>query len=180
MFIVRLGHHSLHHDAADLSAVTLSVTAAICWLLVAASAAAAGDDGSLALAHDLRMFLAPWCMPQCTHGLQLLYLSTVSTLAGWLQTWGQARVRPHEAVIIYTMDPVYAAIFARVLLGEQLHTLGYVGIGLTLMANALRQIPWETWDGTRDLVTPRAGAKVLHKWGLDSKGTPLLWSSEAG
>ena len=125
------------------------------------------------------MLVMPWCMPQCTHALQLLYLSTVSMLAGWLQTWGQARVRPHEAVIIYTMDPVYAAIFARLLLGEQLHAQGYVGIGLTLSANVLRQIPWEAWKATRDLVTPRAGADVLHKWGLDGKGTPLLWSSEA-
>ena len=60
------------------------------------------------------------------HGwLQLLYLSVaVTATANLLQAYGQQRVGAAEAAVIYTMDPVYGALFAWLLLGERLHTQG--------------------------------------------------------
>ena len=53
---------------------------------------------------------------------QLLYLSVaVTATANLLQAFGQQRVGAAEAAVIYTMDPVYGALFAWLLLGERLH-----------------------------------------------------------
>ena len=52
------------------------------------------------------------------------------------------------------MDPVYGALFAWLLLGEQLHAQGYAGIGLVLCANLLRRLPWGVVAATRRLLTP--------------------------
>ena len=44
------------------------------------------------------------------HWGALLYLSiVVSAAASWLQASGQQRVPPHEAAVIYTLDPVSTA-----------------------------------------------------------------------
>ncbi len=49
------------------------------------------------------------------------YLGLVTTaLTNFLQTLGQRKVAAEQAAIIYAMDPVYAAGFAYVILGEQL------------------------------------------------------------
>ena len=56
---------------------------------------------------------------------QLLYLSVaVTATANLLQAFGQQRVGAAEAAVIYTMDPVYGALFAWLLLGERLHAQG--------------------------------------------------------
>ena len=48
----------------------------------------------------------------------------VTATANLLQAYGQQRVGAAEAAVIYTMDPVYGALFAWLLLGERLHTQG--------------------------------------------------------
>ena len=180
LFIVRLSHHSTQHEATGLSVVSLSTTAGLSCLLLAACVLFSPAKGLDRLLSDLVMlgFAAPtW--PSVWHGLSLLYLSLVPTaLAGWLQAWGQARVKPHEAVIIYTMDPVYGAFFAWLLLGEVLHLQGYAGIALVLSANVLRQLPWEAWQGTRSLLTPLPAEEILERGAsVDDKATPLLRTS---
>ena len=107
------------------------------------------------------------------HLVELAYLSVVvSSVASWLQTVGQQHVPPHEAVIIYTLDPVYGALFAWLLLGEEIHALGWLGIVLVVAANLLRKLPWHTWEVTKTLVTPTPSEMALNQ--LDSKRTPLL------
>lgn len=108
-----------------LSATSLACTALVCTIVVAADAAsraaaaaavgpgrgitsgvsvveaAASPSAWSMIVSDLRLLLSGH------HGLQLLYLAIgVSAVASWLQAWGQAQVRPHEAVVVYTMDPV--------------------------------------------------------------------------
>lgn len=41
-----------------------------------------------------------------------------------------------QAAIIYSLDPIYSAVFARLLLGEQLGIQGYAG-GLVILAGVL-------------------------------------------
>jgi len=44
----------------------------------------------------------------------------VTAVPTLLQTWGQKHVPSERAVVVYAMDPVYAALFAHVLLGEEM------------------------------------------------------------
>ena len=71
------------------------------------------------------------------HPLQMFYLSAVTTtLANYIQSKGQKDISAERASIIYAMDPVYGALAANLLLGEQLGTLGSIGCGLIFTAAA--------------------------------------------
>ncbi|KAL7516603.1 hypothetical protein ACHAWX_001601 [Stephanocyclus meneghinianus] len=77
------------------------------------------------------------------HPLQLIYLSAVTTtLANYIQSKGQKDVSAERAAIIYAMDPVYGAVFANLLLGEQLGAIGWVGSGL-IVAAAVANAVWD-------------------------------------
>jgi drug/metabolite transporter (DMT)-like permease len=77
------------------------------------------------------------------HPLPLLYLSAVTTaLANYIQSKAQKDVSAERASVIYAMDPVYGALFANILLGEQLGGWGWVGAGLIAFAAATNAI----WD----------------------------------
>lgn len=59
------------------------------------------------------------------------YLAVVTTaLTNWMQALGQRSVPAERAAIIYAMDPVYAAGFAYLLLGESLGPAGFAGAGI--------------------------------------------------
>lgn len=45
----------------------------------------------------------------------------------YAQSFGQSRVNPTDANLIYTVQPIFTAIFAWVLLGETLGPAGYLG-----------------------------------------------------
>lgn len=71
----------------------------------------------------------------------LLYLGLVaSALCIWLQALGQRRVLAPQAAIIFTLEPVYAAAFAYVLLGERLGLQGWVGASLIVSATLISQL----------------------------------------
>lgn len=58
----------------------------------------------------------------------IAYLAVVTTaLTNWLQALGQRSVPAERAAIIYAMDPVYAAGFAYLVLGETLGPTGLAG-----------------------------------------------------
>merc|ERR1711988_1004854 len=67
----------------------------------------------------------------------IIYLSIVATaLTNYIQTLGQRYIRAERASIIYSMDPVYGAIFSRLFLGEG-EILGPLAItGATLVTGA--------------------------------------------
>ena len=56
------------------------------------------------------------------------------------QSYGQASVKPSDANLIYTTQPVWSAAFAGVLLGERLEGLGWVGAAVVGGSLAI-----ETW-----------------------------------
>lgn len=81
---------------------------------------------------------------------QMLYLGLVATaLCIWLQALGQRTVPAPEAAIAFTLEPVYAAIFAYFMLGERLGVQGLVGGLLILGATLVSQLP--------QLLRPRRG-----------------------
>ncbi|MFN3369223.1 MAG: DMT family transporter, partial [Thermus sp.] len=74
----------------------------------------------------------------------VLYLGVVATaFTTWLQTWGQRYVPAPQAAILYTMEPVWATLFAFAVLGEKLGLLGGLGAFLVVLATfqAIRRSP---------------------------------------
>jgi drug/metabolite transporter (DMT)-like permease len=65
--------------------------------------------------------------------LGLIYLALVGTIlttAG--QTWCQRLVSPERAALVFSLEPVFAAVFAFILLGEKLPPQGLAGSGLIM------------------------------------------------
>jgi len=115
-------------NPAELNAATISASAVLCsvWALTEAALAPGGIFGRESLA--TASALAPY-------SAELLYLALATTaLAQWLQALGQSRVSGQDAAIVYALDPVYAAGFSYVLLGETLGPQGVAGAGLVLAA----------------------------------------------
>lgn len=54
----------------------------------------------------------------------------------WAQSFGQKVVRPAQANLVYTTQPIFSAVFAAALLSETLSRQGYLGgaiIGAALL-----------------------------------------------
>ncbi len=74
----------------------------------------------------------------------ILYLGVVaSALCIWLQALGQRTVPAPQAAVVFTLEPVYAAAFAYVFLGERLGLQGLVGALLIVVATLISQLKGE-------------------------------------
>jgi drug/metabolite transporter (DMT)-like permease len=72
----------------------------------------------------------------------VLYLGIVGTaLTVWMQTWGQRLVSAPVAAIIYTQEPIWASVFAYLILSEVLGMRGVVGACLIVAAVLVSQLP---------------------------------------
>ncbi len=124
MFILRLETFSRIFDAAQLNAINFSVVAFLCSIWVAAEIAVP-TGSTLALEGVYGAFR--------DNPLPIIYLGIITTaLCNYLQTLGQRNVSAEKAAIIYSMDPVYGAIFSYFLLGEQLGLKGGFGAAFIL------------------------------------------------
>jgi len=71
-------------------------------------------------------------LPATVYGAAF-YLAVACTILAYLgQTWAQARTSPTRTAIILSMEPVFAAFFAWLWIGERLGTLGWIGAGCIL------------------------------------------------
>ncbi len=71
----------------------------------------------------------------------LIYLALVVTaFSFWAQLNFQPRTSATAAAIIYTTEPIFALIFSRILLGEQLSFQGWVGAGLILTGLLIHEL----------------------------------------
>lgn len=69
------------------------------------------------------------------------YLAVVCTaLVAVAQTYAQRVVPAHLAALIFVLEPVFAAVFAFLLLGERLGALGWLGGGLVVAAMAVAEL----------------------------------------
>jgi drug/metabolite transporter (DMT)-like permease len=74
--------------------------------------------------------------------LPVLYLGVVAAgLTTLLQTVAQKAVPVFQAAVLYSLEPVFAALFSYWWLGEVLNLNGWIGAGLVLVAMMLSQIP---------------------------------------
>lgn len=78
--------------------------------------------------------------PTMTHFNTLLYLGLVVTaIPIWTQTIAQRWIPAHEVALIYALEPVFAAIFSFLFLGELFGMQGFIGAGFVLIATVLSQ-----------------------------------------
>ena len=65
---------------------------------------------------------------------QIAYMAVMVTfVAALVQTWAQGKVSSTHAVIFYALEPVTAAVFAYLMLGERLSWRGSLGAALILL-----------------------------------------------
>lgn len=65
---------------------------------------------------------------------QIGYMAVMVTfVAALVQTWAQSRVNPTHAVILYTLEPVTAAVFAYYKFGEKLGSWRAIGAALIIV-----------------------------------------------
>ncbi len=87
----------------------------------------------------------------------LLYLILLATLTTtFVQTTFQKDTTPTRAVVIFSIEPVFAAVSAYILLGENLGEAGIFGAGLILAGLLLSELS----DGIPLLNTPLFGRKT--------------------
>lgn len=138
-FILRLEEAAKDDGIAadELNAATIAVSAALTSAWAAAELAAQPDGLSIGAVASVGASLL-----NAEHLPALFYLAIVTTaVAQWLQTLGQSRVSAQDAALIYALDPVYAAAFAYLLLGETLGPQGLAGGGLVMSAVLLSRAP---------------------------------------
>ncbi|CAN0570382.1 unnamed protein product, partial [Ectocarpus sp. 12 AP-2014] len=138
MFILRLEKYSGSCDPSQLNSANLWITAGLCGAWAGIKKTYPIPPPPLA-----RKKMTAWEVTTrgvdvgvALEGVQaqaplIGYLAVVTTaLTNWMQAVGQRSVPAERAAIIYAMDPVYAAGFAYLLLGETLGPAGLVGAGI--------------------------------------------------
>jgi len=106
-------HMSRRHDTAALVFFQLLTVSALSWLF-----ALAGGSGS------------PWPIPPAAARGILLTALLATALAYWVQTAFQARVPPTQTALIFTLEPVFAGLFAVWIGGEAFGWQSFAGGGL--------------------------------------------------
>ena len=128
-YILYLGEVAPKYGALELSAVQFWPMAVLAWLwalpqLGQLGSLSAGSVGST------------------------VYLGAVATaLVSVLQVRAQRVVSAHVAALIFVLEPVFAALFAYLLLGERLGVWGWVGAGLVGVAMLLSELRMEKERG---------------------------------
>lgn len=122
-YMMRLEHYNARHDAITLTVVQLLGVTAMASLWV-------GVDLVALEATLPEVSALPWS--------RIVYLGVLATaVTTWMQTLGQRLVGPTRTALLYMLEPVWAALFAYVMLGHGLGWRGWLGacaiLGATLM-----------------------------------------------
>lgn len=126
VFVLRLEAHAAREHALPLAAAQLWGVVPFAAAMVAVDVVVLGAETGLGSRVGLP---------------GVLYLALVATaLTTWLQTEGQRRVAAPEAGVLYSMEPVWAALFAALVLGERLGPSGWVGAAAIVGAVLLSQV----------------------------------------
>lgn len=87
--------------------------------------------------------------------LAVLVLSILCSAIGFVvQTVAQQHTTPTHTGLIFSLEPVFAAIFAFLLNGETLTVRGYIGAALVLLSVLIAEIDLRQWIRGKRKVTP--------------------------
>ncbi len=121
LHIVGLGAWSRAEDAVGMTIVQLAVITAVCFAVTA-------PDGI-----ELPSRAGDWA--------SVVYMAVFAAgLALWFQTWAQAHLPPTRSAIIMSMEPVFAALFAVLLGGEDATLRMLVGGSMVLAAMLIVEV----------------------------------------
>jgi drug/metabolite transporter (DMT)-like permease len=140
--ITLMGLYARRFDVRQLSALQITVAAALMifvWACVRAWGALAGG-----LPEGLAREAGPLAW-NATTVTQLVYMSTVATVATFLLwTWGQARMPATHAAVIFSLEPVFATLFAVLLRGSAEWSGGRstLGAGLVVAGVIVSELRW--------------------------------------
>ena len=100
-----------------------------------------------------RATLDLWAGLSTESWLAAIYLGVAATmLTVGLQTYGQARVGAAGTAIIYTAEPLWAALIASLTIGEEFGLLGWIGGSLIVLGMLLGQDElWSRWASSTTL-----------------------------
>lgn len=123
LHILLVGHFSPRHDVLALTACQI-VAAALLYVLGA------------------MVFESPTLWQLAVVLPAALFTGLLATVAAFLlQTHAQRFTSPTHTALIFTMEPVFAALFGYLLAGEQLDTRGLIGCALILAGMLVAQLP---------------------------------------
>jgi drug/metabolite transporter (DMT)-like permease len=126
MYVLLLERYAIRHDALPLTAVQLIVVGILGLIWV---------TPSLARGFPLEKLDAPLL-------LIIAYLGVIAvSLTTWLQTIVQRVMPAFQTAVIYSLEPVFAAVFSWWWVGEGLKPQGFLGAALILLAMIVSQIP---------------------------------------
>lgn len=127
-YILYLGRVAAQHSALTLGAMQLWPMALLAWVW------ALPEAGQLA------------GLPLSSYGA-IFYLALMATaLVNVLQTYAQRVVPAHVAALIFVLEPLFAALFAYLLLGERLGPLGWLGGVFIVVAMLVGEIRPKRWQ----------------------------------
>lgn len=122
LHVVLLNRVGERFEAAGLLVSQLTVTAVLCL-----GASAAFETPRIEWTPKLGLALA----------LTAIFATTGTT---WLQLRFQPKVEPTRAALIYTTEPVFAALFSWLLFAERLPATGWIGGGLIVLGMVLAEV----------------------------------------
>lgn len=128
LYIVYLGEVAREHSALVLASVQLWVMAGLAWFWALPELGALRE-------------VAPETL------LAILYLGIIATaLVAVMQAWAQRVVPAYLAALIFVLEPVFAALFAYLMLGEALGVVGWLGGGLVVLAMLISEVRANFWS----------------------------------
>ncbi len=79
----------------------------------------------------------------------LFYLALFGTVYTYvMQTKMQRHTTTARTALIFSMEPVFAALFAFIIADEQLTTTGWMGGVLIVISMIIAELPWQQWKQT--------------------------------
>lgn len=171
---IRLGRYAKETSAVNLAACKATTETAWSLALVLGLVAFASSNsvknGIFGYAseqgREISMYLSTTSNEIASHSLSLETLAPALAAVLWTglvtcgytiyaQSFGQSRVNPTDANLIYTIQPIFTALFAWGLLGETLGPAGYIGGTLIGSAVFIVATSDDTVDGNDDRDTSK-------------------------
>lgn len=154
--ITLMSAYARRHDVRQLTAIQIGVVAALlvlCWAALHALAAWRGAEGlPLALAQEFRPMR--W---EAGVAWRFAYMVLVATVLNFLMwTWAQGRMSATHAAIIFSLEPLFATLFAVGMRGRGEWAGGWAYLGALLITAGI--LVSELRLGRRAEVPDEAGA----------------------